>query len=211
MIKNMAIENMMANNRASETLEDSRNRRSRQLSKGENIMYVIRGGCLYNEGKPVMSIRTTLGSQEMEIIDSAQKPIFKTSVVDADEVSPVKSGDVRNKRYVIRDMEGHTYASGRPEYANSEAPEKKGWPVNRLPMADDVDMYMEDRHFHIHMNNSRNYDISDGKGAHSMNIRHKGLKGGWDIETEGRLKPEDICGIFVFCRYLERENEFDIV
>lgn len=41
-----------------------------------------------------------------------------------------------------------------------------------------------------------------------VHILHRGIMGGWTIEDETGLLPKNLCGLFVFCRYLERENEF---
>ena len=41
-----------------------------------------------------------------------------------------------------------------------------------------------------------------------MHILRRGIMGGWTIEDETGLSPEDLRGLFVFCRCLERENEF---
>ena len=39
----------------------------------------------------------------------------------------------------------------------------------------------------------------------------KGIAGGWIVEDICGFVPEIICGIFIFCRYIEQENEFLIV
>ena len=41
-----------------------------------------------------------------------------------------------------------------------------------------------------------------------MQIFHRGIVGGWNIEAMDNFAPEIICGIFVFCKYIEQENEF---
>lgn len=42
-------------------------------------------------------------------------------------------------------------------------------------------------------------------------IMRRGLCGGWLIDAFDDFSPEILCGIFVFCRYVEQENEFLIV
>ena len=40
---------------------------------------------------------------------------------------------------------------------------------------------------------------------------HRGIAGGWTLEDNCGFSPEMLCGIFIFCRYIEQENEFMIV
>ena len=55
------------------------------------------------------------------------------------------------------------------------------------------------------------YELCDDYGKVIMKIKHRGIQGGWYIETFSPFKPDIICGIFCFCRYLEQENEFMII
>lgn len=61
------------------------------------------------------------------------------------------------------------------------------------------------------MQNDQNYLLSDKYSKAVIQIFHRRLVGGWDIEVMNDFAPEIICGIFVFCRYVEQENEFSIV
>lgn len=53
------------------------------------------------------------------------------------------------------------------------------------------------------MHNSQNYSLINAHNSEVLRIMHKGIAGGWAVE--------DICGIFIFCRYIEQENEFLVV
>lgn len=39
-------------------------------------------------------------------------------------------------------------------------------------------------------------------------IVHRGVTGGWDIDAPAAMSAGLVCGLYVFSRYLERENEF---
>lgn len=65
--------------------------------------------------------------------------------------------------------------------------------------------------YRLNMWNSQNYCLGKSAGEEAVRIFHRGLAGGWDIEAADEICPEIICGIFIFCRYIEQENEFPIV
>ncbi|MCR5089383.1 MAG: hypothetical protein K6C08_07735 [Oscillospiraceae bacterium] len=58
------------------------------------------------------------------------------------------------------------------------------------------------------MYTGRRYDLQDRDGNSILRIVHRGISGGWNLETQYIFPAEIICGIFVFCRYIEYENEF---
>ena len=61
------------------------------------------------------------------------------------------------------------------------------------------------------MHNSQNYSLINAHNSEVLRIMHKGIAGGWAVEDICGFVPEIICGIFIFCRYIEQENEFLIV
>ncbi|MDE6589165.1 MAG: hypothetical protein K2K53_02205 [Oscillospiraceae bacterium] len=70
---------------------------------------------------------------------------------------------------------------------------------------------MDGREYLLVMRNSQNYILSAPNGQAAVQIVHRGLMGGWDIEAGGDLRPEELCGIFVLCRYIEQENELVLI
>ena len=63
----------------------------------------------------------------------------------------------------------------------------------------------------LRMHNSQNYTMKDIHDADVLRIMHRGLIGGWLLEDRCGFAPETLCGLFIFCRYIELENEFIIV
>ena len=61
------------------------------------------------------------------------------------------------------------------------------------------------------MHNSQNYGLKDPTGCTVVQIMHRGLCGGWNIDTDEAFSSGILCGIFAFCRYMEQENEFVVV
>ena len=44
-----------------------------------------------------------------------------------------------------------------------------------------------------------------------VEMTHRGVLGGWDLRVSAGFSAVLLCGLFAFCRYLERENEFPTV
>ena len=61
------------------------------------------------------------------------------------------------------------------------------------------------------MQNSQNYTLRDRAGYIVVQIMHRGLTGGWNMEVDEDFTPEILSGLFAFCRYIEQENEFLVV
>ena len=61
------------------------------------------------------------------------------------------------------------------------------------------------------MHNSQNYSLINNANSEVLRIMHNGISKGWIVEDTCGFLPEIICGIFIFCRYIEQENEFLVV
>ena len=70
---------------------------------------------------------------------------------------------------------------------------------------------MNGEEYLLTMHNSQNYSLINAHNSEVLRIMHKGIAGGWAVEDHSGFTPEIICGIFIFCRYIEQENEFLIV
>lgn len=58
------------------------------------------------------------------------------------------------------------------------------------------------------MQNTQNYILQNAAGAVVARIVHRGVTGGWDIDAPAAMSAGLVCGLYVFSRYLEQENEF---
>ncbi len=174
------------------------------------MMYTMKAGELYLNGKAVARIKGNLAGPE-KLIQSPDGGLLLQTGIRTLEAPEERRGDVRFRRYVLLDKAGRELATAGPGYADGEEPEPGEWPVCRLPKVDHADVRMDGVDYRLTMRSSQCYVLEKAPGAIVLQVRHKGLTGGWDIETGGDLSPEQICAIFVFCRYTEQENEFLIV
>ena len=117
---------------------------------------------------------------------------------------------LKGLEYRLTDSTGKEYMKAYPHYAPEDDPSINGWPLNRLPRIDTLEIDMN-RHYVMTMLNASNYSLCREDGKEVMRIIHRGLIGGWHIEECAGFSLEIICGLYEFCRYLEQENEFAVV
>ena len=156
------------------------------------MKYTIKAGVLYkNESQLALArIKSALLGPQRKILSIAGELLLTADVRYLDE-SKASSGDVRNWEYLLTDNDNQLVGSARPGYADGDDPDVVGWPICRMPGVD---------HANIVVN-----------GEEYLLTMHKGIAGGWIVEDICGFVPEIICGIFIFCRYIEQENEFLIV
>lgn len=172
--------------------------------------YTMRAGVLYLGETAAARIKGTLTGSQREIRAADGSLLLRAEV----RVLPADGGDlgdVRLRRYILTDGRGEELALARPDYARGEEPELAGWPICRVPRVDRAQVCIREKEYRLRMENSQNYVLEDGTGGDAARIVHRGLTGGWRIRTEEDFSPGLVCGIFVFCRYIEQENEFLIV
>lgn len=167
------------------------------------MKYTMKAALLYGEGEtvPLMKIQGSISGSGKTVTTVDGRLLYKARIEnDADT-------DVRFHSYVLSDGEGREVCVGRPEYAKGEEAPENLWSINHTPSVDHATLNFRGESSVLFMLNSQNYVLrQDGKTI--LSIIHNGIYGGWTIETGADFKAEDICGIFIFCRYIERENEF---
>ena len=165
------------------------------------MKYTIKAGVLYkNESQLALArIKSALLGPQRKILSIAGELLLTADVRYLDE-SKASSGDVRNWEYLLTDNDNQLVGSARPGYADGDDPDVVGWPICRMPGVDHANIVVNGEEYLLTMHNSE-----------VLRIMHKGIAGGWIVEDICGFVPEIICGIFIFCRYIEQENEFLIV
>lgn len=173
-------------------------------------MYTLKSGILYQEPekKELVNIKASLSGPEKKIY-RGEKEILVSDIhyTDGDR----QAGDVRDKEYTLIDEKGCIVGVARPDYRAEDDPDVVGWPVCRMPKVDHASVKMNGMDFVMTMHDNRNYGMQNEAGQEVFHILHNGIMGGWTIESSDEFSPEEICGLFVFCRYIEKENEFPVV
>ena len=137
---------------------------------------------------------------------------FATFFVPADDPAhQALSAVYQNREYFLFDNKKHLVGSAFPGYADGNDPDVVGWPICRMQKVDHANVSIDEKKYILTMHNSQNYFLVDTNDSEALHIMHKGISGGWMVESNCGFTPEIICGIFTFCRYIEEENEFLIV
>jgi len=171
----------------------------------------MKSGLLYGEANQVLGkIRGAFVGMEKRVYRGDGSLALKTDVRELD-ASQRKRSDVRCHAYGMQDPEGREIAVARPGYADGEDPAVGGWPLCRMPRVDHAAVEIQGRAYELVMHNSQNYTLRDESGYTAVQILHRGLAGGWNIDAQETLAPEILCGVFIFCRYIEQENELMVV
>ena len=173
--------------------------------------YKLFSGILYNaaDGTPLAKIRGSFRGPEKEITSADGVPLYTSRIRLMD--APVgRSGEVRYHRYDLTAADGSSIEA-QPAYAPDVCPDEEGWPLCSPPRADRAMLALGSALYTLIMQNTQNYILQNATGAVVARIVHRGVTGGWDIDAPARLSAGLVCGLYVFSRYLERENEFWMV
>jgi len=176
------------------------------------MQYTIKSGVLYKHEPQSASvkIKSALIGLQRKIFSIAGELLLTADVRYLDEFK-ASSGDVRNREYILTDNGNQLICSARPGYADGDDPNVVGWPICRMPRVDHANIVVNGEEYLLTMHNSQNYSLINAHNSEVLRIMHKGIAGGWAVEDHSGFTPDIICGIFIFCRYIEHENEFLIV
>lgn len=174
------------------------------------MRYTMKAGVLYSQNNRLAYIKGILIGPEKKIFSTDGTLLLTTGIRNLDAPSG-RASDVRFRQYLLLEADGTEYAVAHPNYAQGDDPSVVNWPLYRMPKVDHAQILMDDKEYLLIMRNSQNYSLKKNTGEDAIQIFHRGLTGGWDIETSISISPEVICGIFIFCRYMEQENEFLVV
>lgn len=173
------------------------------------MKYIMKAGTLYFNNIVSARIEGSFTGSEKKIYSANGSLIMHTDVANL-EVPPNETVNVCYRQYILFDSSGNKCAVANPDYAKGDAPTVV-WPLCRMPRVDHAKVVFDKNEYLLVMQNNQNYLLSDKFGKSVMQIFHRGIVGGWNIEAMDNFAPEIICGIFVFCKYIEQENEFSIV
>jgi hypothetical protein len=176
------------------------------------MRYIIKSGILSSEknGEVYAKMNGTFWGAEKTIYLPNMEEIYHINIKCRKPVVN-QINDVRFKTYTLTDTHGTVIMEARPNYANGDDPDMVGWPICRAPRVDHAEILSRGKPYMLIMHNNQNYSLISKSGDTILQIMHRGLSGGWTIDATARFSPEEICGIFTFCRYMEQENEFIVV
>lgn len=175
------------------------------------MKYRIRAGRLF-------SVENGRAAVRLASIKSPFYPVKRTilspdgqTVLYTDIQAGGRSGGISAHKYVITDPQKRVVLSGKPECAPTSDPVSTDDSVPHVPRMDHVRLKMDQSVYNLRMLNSQNYCMADLEGRKIVEIIHDGIAGGWTVEADDAIAPTILMGIFIFSRYLEKENEFVVI
>lgn len=176
------------------------------------MQYTMKSGILYGEtpNEGLAKIKSAVAGFTKMICKTNDTLVLKAEIRHSGAQGE-QCRDISGKEYILSDCGGTIVAVGRPGYEAGDGPDIVNGPVSRLPHVDHARVIIDKSEYLLTMHNSQNYSLRAANGAELLRIMHKGITGGWNIVDDHGFAPEILCGIFVFCRYIEQENEFLIV
>lgn len=176
------------------------------------MRYIMKSGILsIPEGaKKLAQIKSTFGGAKKYISLYGSTTQYHANI-DIMDTPSEKSGDVRYRIYTLKNECNEVLMEAHPGYAKDDDPAVLGWPICRAPKVDHADVLIANSAYLLVMHNSQNYSLRNKDGSTVLQIIHKGISGGWTIKTVETFNALVLCGLFIFCRYIEQENEFIVV
>ncbi|WP_312503479.1 hypothetical protein [Lacrimispora sp.] len=175
---------------------------------------LLKSGTLYRTdnkaaGPALANIHNRLFGLEKQIIAGEKQFLtqIRTEIFTGERILGAGS-----RQYLLKNSDGEILLSGVPRYAEENDPSIVGQFIYRIPRVSYVELMFQNRNGLLRMINSQNYRLTDPSGKVILTLLRRGIfSGGWNLDAAEEFRPEFLCGIFIFCRYMEQENEFPIV
>lgn len=176
------------------------------------MKYVMKGRILstYEENKALAQIKSSFLDTKKTILLIESHAQYQTDI-DVSNAPAEKQGDVRFRIYELKDENGNVLMEAHPGYASDDDPDVVGWSICRAQKVDHADVQIKGTDCMLIMHNSQNCSLQNSDGLPILQIMHNGISGGWTISATEQFQVQEVCGLFIFCRYMEQENEFIVV
>lgn len=176
------------------------------------MKYILKSRILFleEENKAIAKIKSSFLDAKKTIYVTEDCKQYQTDI-DVSNVPVDKKGDVRFRIYKLEDESGNMLLQAHPCYAKDDDPDVVGWSICRAQKVDHANVMVNGTNRMLIMYNSQNYSLQNQDGSIVLQVMHNGIAGGWTILTKEEFSIEIICGLFIFCRYIEQENEFIVV
>ena len=165
------------------------------------MKYSMKSNFLYDEKNNRLAYIHTSASYLKNKIRSEDGEIISA------EFRMNSSYDARDHEYVITDRASKVLAAAKPQYSDSDDPMLYGWPLNRAPLVDCLNITVNGNDFELTRIGYPKYEIKDASGKFVLGLGYSPLMKTWSVHGNNCFSPLLICGIICFCKYLEFENE----
>ena len=161
------------------------------------MKYLIKAGSLYqiDNGRP---------GTKLACLKSPYYPVKKTILSPDGRIrlfAEIRPSGNREQMYILSDSLNQIILSGSPGYS-------KNLTISSEPHLNQIKITLEHRIYNLFMKNTQECLMMDENSWVSAKLTHRGTGGGWLLEADPVFSPYILMGLFIFCRYLDKENEF---
>lgn len=179
--------------------------------KGVNMRYHIHFGSLFTssnqqEENCLYYLKPPVYTQNKVIAAYEGTDEFSVEIEEAEAETPSQM-----HRYLLKDKKGNLLMEGCPGFGYGGVPAPQTFSRTFPPhsRADHVTVTSPSGISGIlQMLNSQNFILTAQDGHKAAELIHNGAGGGWNVCADDTIAPVLIMGIFLFSRYLDKENEF---
>lgn len=159
------------------------------------MRYTLKSGILFTENQqPVARISTeSIGS--VRTIALAQTGAVFCTRIQNHALGTEKSAAAQFHEYLLEDDSGKILLRAQPVFLPKAAPSR----------IDHAQLHLYGAAFRLVMADRQHYYLEDSSGRRPWQLVHRGLVGGWCMDTRLPCSAQILCGLFLFCRYLEQE------
>ena len=176
------------------------------------MKYILKSGMLFaeNNEQPLAKIKSMFLGPNKMIYSEKDELLFQTTILDSG-IQTDNNCDVRSHKYVITIPNGDKIASAYPNYDKKNDPNIVGWPICHVPHVNRAKVIWGNYEYELVRKDSQHYQLKSKSEIHFLEIKHRGLIGGWEIHATDNFSHQIICGLFIFCKYIEQENDFMLI
>lgn len=161
------------------------------------MKYLIKAGSLYqiDNGRP---------GTKLACLKSPYFPVKKTILSPDGRIrlfAEIRPNGNREPMYILSDSLNQIILSGSPGHS-------KNLTILSEPHLNQIKITLEHRMYNLFMKNSQECLMMDENSWVAARLTHRGTGGGWLLEADPSFSPYILMGLFIFCRYLDKENEF---
>lgn len=165
------------------------------------MKYLIKSGNLYqiDNGRP---------SSKLACLKTPFYPVKKTILSPDGEVRLIadvqragNTGKSRDCIYTLMDPLNQVVLTGHPIFNEHHV-------EFNAPRINHIKLYMNHKIYELSMKNNLECNLVDQRNWSVAKLVHNEKSGGWLLEADPVFSPYILMGLFLFCRYLDKENEF---
>lgn len=166
--------------------------------------YLIKSGNLYqiDNGRPgskLACLKTPFYSVKKTILS----PDGEVRLI-ADVQHSENTGKIPKCTYTLMDPLNQVVLTGYPTY-------NKNYIALNAPRINHIKLFMNHKIYELSMKDNLECNLVDQSNYNIANLVHNKKGGGWLLKADPVFSPYILMGLFLFCRYLDKENEFIMI